>query len=132
MAERNLSTLLKTLEIKRHEGVWTFSTIPAETASWAELVNLQSVREIAMMFTETEGLSLIHAASEDTAADNRWVWLELSVFSDLNAVGFLAAIAAALTAADIPCNAVAAYHHDHIFVPETRVADAIAAMTALT
>ena len=40
--------------------------------------------------------------------------------------GFLA-----LTEAGVPCNAIAAYHHDHIFVPEARASDAIAAIEAL-
>lgn len=131
MAERDLSTLLETLSVKRREGLWRFETIPADQASWAELVNLREVRDIAMLFQEEEGLTVIAAAADDTPADNRWVWLELSVYSDLQAVGFLAKVAEALTEANVPCNAVAAYHHDHIFVPEERADAAIAAIEAL-
>ncbi len=131
MAERDLSTLLRTLSVKRRDGLWRFETIPADQASWAELVNLREVRNIAMLFQEEEGLTVITAASDVTPADNRWVWLELSVYSDLQAVGFLARVAEALTAANVPCNAVAAYHHDHIFVPEERADAAIAAIEAL-
>jgi hypothetical protein len=32
-------------------------------------------------------------------------------------VGCLAAVSAVLAEAGIPCNAVAAFHHDHLFVP---------------
>lgn len=85
-----------------------------------------------MLFQETEGLTVITSAADDTPQDNQWAWLELSVYSDLQAVGFLAKVAEALAAANIPCNAVAAYHHDHIFVPVMRAEDAIAAIEGLS
>ncbi len=120
MAESDLSTLLKTLKVTRHEGVWAFQT--------GGTVNEKAV----MAFQEREGLSQIVPADTDTAADNRWIWLELSVFSDLNAVGFLAQVADALTKASIPCNAVAAFHHDHIFVPYAKADKALEALNALS
>ena len=131
MAESDLSTLLATLSLKRHDGVWRFESIPSDQASWAELVHLRNVKNIAMLFQETEGLTVITGAEDDTPAENQWAWLELSVFSDLQAVGFLAKVAEALSLANIPCNAVAAFHHDHIFVPLERANDAIEAIEAL-
>lgn len=131
MAERDLSKLLSSLHVKAREGIWRFETINKEAASWTELVSLRDVRQIAMLFQEDEGLTVITAATDDTPAENRWVWLELSVYSDLNAVGFLSKVAAALTHAGIPCNAVAAFHHDHIFVPEEKAGAAVAALEAL-
>jgi hypothetical protein len=125
MAERDLETLLKTLKVKRHEGIWRFESIPAEASTWADLISLRNVRDIAMLFQEDEGLSLITKALDTTPASNRWAWLKLSVYSDLQAVGFLAAVSKALSEADIPCNAVAAYHHDHVFVPEDKADTAI-------
>lgn len=127
----DLSTLLRTLTVERREGVWRFETIDKDASSWADLVTMRSARDIAMMFVEQEGPTVILRADDETAADNRWVWLELSVYSDLQAVGFLAKVADALAAADVPCNAVAAFHHDHIFVPEAKAAAAIAALEAL-
>jgi len=131
VAETDLSKLLATLSVKQHDGTWRFETIPAEQSSWVDLVNLRESRGIAMLFQEDEGLTVITRAGEDTPEENRWAWLELTVYSDLQAVGFLARVAAALTEAGVPCNAVAAYHHDHIFVPETRAADAVSAIEAL-
>lgn len=131
MSERDLSKLLSTLSVTQQDGVWRFETIAAEAASWSELVNLRDVRGIAMLFQEREGLTVVTKATKETPEHNRWAWLELSVFSDLQAVGFLARVAAALTEAGVPCNAIAAYHHDHIFVPEARAIDAIAAIEAL-
>ena len=46
--------------------------------------------------------------------------ITLEVQSDLTAVGFVAAVARALADAGIPANAVAAYNHDHLFVPAER------------
>ena len=131
MAETDLSKLLGTLSVIRRDGVWRFETIDKDEASWAELVSLRDVRNIAMLFQESEGLTVITSAADGTPADNRWGWLELSVYSDLQAVGFLARVAAALSEAGVPCNAVAAYHHDHIFVPEGKADAAISAIEAL-
>ena len=131
MAESDLSKLLGTLRVVRRDGVWRFKTIDKDEASWAELVSLRDVRNIAMLFQESEGLTVITSVEDTTPEDNRWVWLELSVYSDLQAVGFLAKVAAALAEVGVPCNAVAAYHHDHIFVPESKADVAISAIEAL-
>lgn len=110
MAERDLSTLLSSLQVEQHDGVWRFETIAADQASWVELVNLKDTRGIAMLFQEREGLTVVTQATDETPEANRWAWLELTVYSDLQAVGFLARVAAALSEAGIPCNAVAAFH----------------------
>ena len=131
VAERDLAKLLSSLSVIRRDGVWRFETIPADLASWSDLVSLKDVRNIAMMFQETEGMTVITAASDNTPEENQWVWLQLNVYSDLQAVGFLAEVATALAQVGIPCNAVAAYHHDHIFVPVDRASEAIAAIETL-
>ena len=43
--------------------------------------------------------------------------ITLNVYSSLEGVGLTAAVAAALGEAAIPCNMIAAFHHDHVFVP---------------
>lgn len=131
MAERDLSKLLASLSVKTRDGVWRFETISSEEASWTDLVNLREVRDIAMLFHETEGLTVITSVIDGTPEDNQWAWLELSVYSDLQAVGFLAKVAEALADVGIPCNAVAAFHHDHVFVPVARASDAKTAIEAL-
>ena len=55
----------------------------------------------------------------------------LSVNSALDGVGLTAAISAALTRAAIPCNMVAAYRHDHVFVPSAMADQALAILETL-
>jgi uncharacterized protein len=54
--------------------------------------------------------------------------ITLTVHSSLEAVGLTAALSARLAREGIGANVVAAFHHDHIFVPS---ADAESALTAL-
>lgn len=87
-------------------------------------------------YREDEGMSLIlplevaATAGLDTTLPMRCITLQ--VHSALDGVGLTAAVADALAGAAIPCNVVAAYHHDHIFVPEDRTDDAMACLTALS
>ena len=119
-SEQNLATLLADLAVHQHDGVWEFVTGSVEALSSA-----------VMTFREREGWTHIVPASSRTPDAQRFVWLELTVYSDLNAIGFLAAVSSALARAGVPCNAVAAFHHDHVFVPEAKVEAALDALAGL-
>lgn len=84
---------------------------------------------------EREGVTLILPATlarERGLPDApRWAHLELTVHSDLEAVGMMAAVAGALAAEGISCNPLAGYHHDHLLVPWDRGADALATLERL-
>ncbi|MEC9431149.1 MAG: ACT domain-containing protein, partial [Pseudomonadota bacterium] len=54
------------------------------------------------------------------------------VHSSLEAVGMTAAMSTALGKAGISANVVAAYYHDHIFVPAEKVGLAIDVLTSLS
>ncbi|MCB4378954.1 ACT domain-containing protein [Synechococcus sp. MU1644] len=54
--------------------------------------------------------------------------ITLQVNSDLEGVGLTAAVATSLANQNIPCNVVAGYHHDHIFVPKTQAGIAYATL----
>lgn len=84
-----------------------------------------------MLFREQEGVTTVVEVDESTD-EALWAQITLRIHSSLEAVGMMAAIATALAARDIPCNAVSAYYHDHLFVPWPRRDDAIAALQALT
>lgn len=86
-------------------------------------------------FVEDEGFSLI---LPDTAAkdmgfecDMPMTRITLSVHSALDGVGLTAAVASALAEAHIPCNMVAAYHHDHAFVPVEQAERALEVLSAV-
>ncbi|MFZ2754804.1 MAG: ACT domain-containing protein [Lysobacteraceae bacterium] len=94
-----------------------------------------------MLFREQEGVTVVVVVDEvaaDAVAFDRtrdealWAQITLRIHSSLEAVGMLAAIANALAARDIPCNAVSAYYHDHLFVPWVRRDDAITALRELS
>lgn len=88
-----------------------------------------------MTLSEAEGLTLIlaedEAAAAGIAAEFRCRRIVLGVHSALDATGFMAAISARLAGLGIPCNPVAGYHHDHLFVPVDREPDAMSALRAL-
>lgn len=87
------------------------------------------------LFREDEGITLIAPSTDLVAAGipalTGLARLTMMVQSSLEAVGMTAAMAAALTHAGISANVVAAYHHDHIFVPWARRNEAVAALRAL-
>lgn len=87
-----------------------------------------------MLFREDEGVTVIVEPGQDDAAhanELRWAQITLRIHSSLDAVGMMAAIAAALAKHNIPCNAVSAYFHDHLFVPWTQRRRAVAALEEL-
>ena len=111
------------------EGLWVYccETDPGQVAT---LVNAAFA-----VVKEAEGTTLILPA--DVATANRYDTalqmrlITLNLFSDLEGIGLTAAVAQALTDAGISCNVVAAYHHDHIFVPESDAETALSALQNL-
>lgn len=86
-------------------------------------------------FREAEGLSLILDAAATNALgaklDQPMRQITLTVHSALDGVGLTAAVSKALAAEGIPCNVVAALHHDHVFVPAAQAEAALATLKAL-
>lgn len=94
------------------------------------------LRDVIGTFREKEGITLIlpreTADRLQLAYTYIAAWITLTVHSSLEAVGLTAAFSAALAKAGISCNVVAAYYHDHIFVPVADADKAIQALKALT
>lgn len=84
------------------------------------------------LFREDEGMTVIAAADALAAAgieqSRGWARITLRVHSSLQAVGLTAAVARALAERAISANMVAAYRHDHVFVPWDRRQDALKAL----
>ncbi len=98
-----------------------------------EALSAEIVWQSRGFFREAEGVSLILPCEAAEAlglpsALPHFACITLSVHSALDGVGLTAAVAGALAEAGIPCNMVAAFHHDHVFVP---IADADRAMQIL-
>lgn len=57
--------------------------------------------------------------------------ITLTVRSSPEVVGFIAVISRELAQAGIPCNAIAGYCHDHIFVPVERAEESMTVLKAI-
>lgn len=124
----DISTLLKHMTPQLHEGEYVFCTVnnPGQ-------INLQ---DIIGTFREKEGTTLILAREIADRLQLPYTyiaaWITLTIHSSLEAVGLTAAFSTALAKAGISCNVVAAYYHDHIFVPAADAEKAIQALKTLT
>lgn len=90
------------------------------TTAAASPVGEKIARALAL-FREDEGLTLVlkvdDAVEYGFDASLPMARIVLNVFSALNGVGLTAAVAAELASHSIPCNVIAGFHHDHLFVP---------------
>ncbi|MGS2723347.1 ACT domain-containing protein [Porticoccus sp. GXU_MW_L64] len=86
-------------------------------------------------FIEPEGLTLILEKPTAEAAalsfEGTYRQITLKVHSSLEAVGLTAAVSTRLASIDISANMVAAYYHDHIFVPSSKADDALSVLKEL-
>lgn len=121
----DLETLLREMRPDLRAGEYVFCSVPVDAPGWFSLKPLG-------FFREDEGVTLI---VEKTEADKAGLsygpvmrCITLTVHSALEAVGLTAAVAVALTRHGISANVVAAYHHDHIFVPADDAERALAAL----
>ncbi len=111
--ETNLEILLKNMKPELNAGEYVF----CQADSWDQIISLQPVG----CFHEREGWTMILPREKADALGISYTmtctWITLTVHSALEAVGLTAAFAKALTESHISCNVVAAFYHDHIFVP---------------
>ena len=122
--ETNLEKLLQDMQPELNEGEYVFCTVD----SFQQAVPLDPV----CIFQEREAVTIIlgKQKADDIALPYSVIcaWITLTIHSSLEAVGLTAVVSKALMNANISCNMVAAYYHDHIFVP---VQDAKHAMDVL-
>ncbi len=111
--ENKPQTLIKKVAPKLNKGLYVFVT--------SNDLKKIAASEILCQFREKEGTTLI---LEKSVADKLGFsyffvasWITLTVHSSLEAVGLTARVSTVLAKEGISCNALAAYHHDHIFVP---------------
>ncbi len=121
--ETDLEKLLAFLQPKLLDGNFVFcSTFDMPKESVMALSPVATYRE-------QEGMSLIltesaaRSAGFDVSALFRCI--TLSVHSSLDAVGLTAAVAGKLASNNISANMVAAYYHDHVYVPAAKAEQAL-------
>jgi hypothetical protein len=124
-----LDELLKTMSPTLMMGDYVFCTVER---SYSELIELEPLAT----FKEAEGITLILplevAITEGFKFEGIFKQITLLVHSSLDAVGLTAAISSKLTESNISANVVAAYYHDHVFVPKDKANEAMSALGALT
>lgn len=119
---RDGAEMVRRMRPERVAGRYVFRSLsPAELAT--------RLPEVRGFFVEGEGPSAILPAAPGDG--DAMAQITLQVHSALDGVGLTAAVSGALAARGIPCNMVAALHHDHVFVPEDRAEAALAVLTAL-
>lgn len=110
--ETSLATLLRSMSPQLNDGEYVFCSITDPS--------LLRDCEVLGSFREHEGLTVIlrreQAERLGLGFDYVAAWITLQVHSALQAVGLTAAFAGALGRAEISCNVIAGYYHDHLFV----------------
>lgn len=119
----NLQDLLSSMNPALLRGEFVFMTLP--DATYGEASHLAPIAS----FVEREGLTLIiprdRADAETVEYDGSFRMITLQVHSSLDAIGLTAAVSKRLTEKGISANIVAAYFHDHVFVPSHRADEAL-------
>lgn len=127
---RELSILLSSMEPSLEAGEFVYCTVGG--ADPQDYLHLKP----RGLFQEAEGLTLILPAETARAAgltaSAPLHCITLNVHSSLEAVGLTAAVSAALSEEGISANVVAAYYHDHVFVPTADAARALKTLRALS
>lgn len=126
----DLGQLLREMKPALADGGYVYCTVPdIDLRPWLDLDPIGT-------FREEEGLTLILPASVAAAnaldASAPLAMITLTVHSSLEAVGLTAAIAGALAQEGISANVVAAFYHDHVFVPAEDADRALVVLEALS
>ena len=127
--ETDLNKLIGSMQPVLSESEYVFASLERDSqVSVAELAPLGT-------FYEKEGLTVIvpktNADVSGLSYEGVFQCITLNVHSSLDAVGLTAAVSAALTRENISANVVAAYYHDHIFVPIAKANQALSCLQKL-
>ena len=126
----DLKTLLREMHPDLSDAEYVFCTI--ESISFSAINELDPI----CTFKEDEGISLVLEKHRAIAADLKFSevfkQITLRVHSSLEAVGLTAAVSTVLTENGISANVIAAYYHDHIFVPSNKAEIAMMALNSLS
>ena len=125
----DINELLSSMQPALVDKSFVFCTVKGQLADYVAL-------DPVATFRESESLTLVvsQAAADQAGLDYEGVFrqITLTVHSSLEAVGLTAAVSTALAGQDISANVIAAYYHDHVFVPSAQAEQALSALQALS
>ena len=120
----DINELLGSMQPALVDESFVFCTVKGQLADYVALDPIAT-------FRESEGLTLVvsQAAADQVGLDYEGVFrqITLTVYSSLEAVGLTAAVSTALADQAISANVIAAYYHDHVFVPSAQAEQALSA-----
>ncbi|MGF1682476.1 ACT domain-containing protein [Photobacterium minamisatsumaniensis] len=127
----DLDVLLENMSPILMDGDFVFCTQHIENEISVEFGSLLSLKPLAT-FMESEGLTMVIekriADTEKLEYEGVFKCITLTVHSSLEAVGLTAAVAGRLAELSISANVIAAYYHDHVFVPVNKAEAALSAL----
>jgi len=127
--ETDLGRLLHTLKPRLLPQDYVFCCLKHPT-----LEQILGLKPLAT-FRENEGMTLVlereQALQQQFEFDGILKCITLSVHSSLQAVGLTAAVASALAENHISANVIAAFYHDHVFVPSQHAQRALTVLENL-
>ncbi len=125
--ERELNKLMSTMDAELIEGTYVFATVKNGT--------YPASLKPRMVFQEAEGTTLIllQESAEKAGLDYEFPcrMITLNIHSSLEAVGFIARIATRLAAHGMGVNPVSGFYHDHLFIPEDKIEEAMVVLKQL-
>lgn len=125
-----LTQLLNEMSPELDESEYVFCSLDKRTSS-----QVGQFSPLAT-FLEDEGLTVVTkkeiALSHNLDFNGCFKRIVLTVHSSLEAVGLTAAVSTALAKENISANVIAAYYHDHIFIPIADAEKALAILRRLT
>ena len=126
--EKDLQELLDSLKPELLPDDYVFCS--ADDAFYGDYADVNPIAS----FQEREGLTLVMTKESADRYGLHYTSLHrcitLGVHSSLDVVGLTAAVATMLSRHQISANVIAAYYHDHVFVPSGRADEALALLDA--
>jgi hypothetical protein len=123
--ETNLTTLLRQMlpELSCENYVFcNLNSALADVLKYSPIATFQEKEGMTIVITEEVALA------HQFPIHGLFKCITLTIHSSLEAVGLTAAVATKLAEKGISANVIAAYYHDHIFVPANKASVAIAAL----
>lgn len=119
----NLEELLGSMSPELIEDEYVFCTVP--DGKYGDYMDLSPLAT----FIEAEGMTLVvsreNADNSGLKYDGVFRCITLTVHSSLEAIGLTAAVSAKLSEHQISANIIAAFYHDHVFVPARSAEEAL-------